>query len=113
MLAGLGGAVLLFGLTGLYFAGATGFLSPGDLAAEHAPVDLQCAQCHATGLTSGGVMDLRCERCHDIGGSERLTTAGHVLFGSANAPDSLVWVSTWDTEDETKSIQVNEINQEN
>lgn len=85
MLAGLAGAVLLFGLTGLYFAGATGFISPGDLAAEHAPVDLQCAQCHATGLTGGGVMDLRCERCHDIGGSERLTHAGHVLFGSANA----------------------------
>ena len=84
-MAGLAGAVLLFGLTGLYFAGVTRFVSPGDLVAEHAAIDLQCAQCHATGLTGGGVMDLRCERCHDIGGSERLTNAGHVLFGSADA----------------------------
>ena len=79
------GGVLLVGLTGLYFVGVTRFVSPGDLAADHAPIDLQCAQCHETGLTARGVMDLRCERCHDIGGSERLTNAGHVLFGSADA----------------------------
>jgi hypothetical protein len=84
-LAGLAAAALLCGLTGLYFAGITRFVSPGDLAAEHAAVDLRCAQCHETGLVSGGVMDLRCERCHDIGGAERLTNAGHVLFGSADA----------------------------
>jgi hypothetical protein len=84
-LAGLAGAVLLVGLPGLYVMGVTRFVSPGDVAAEHATIDLQCAQCHETGLTHSGVMDLRCERCHDIGGSERLTNAGHVLFGSASA----------------------------
>lgn len=84
-MAGLAGAVLLVGLTSLYFVGITRFVSPGDLAAEHAAIDLRCAQCHATGLTGGGVMDLRCERCHDIGGSARLTNAGHVLFDSADA----------------------------
>ena len=84
-LAGLAAALLLCGLIGLYFAGITRFVSPGDLAAEHAAVDLRCAQCHETGLASGGVMDLRCERCHDIGGAGRLINAGHVLFGSADA----------------------------
>lgn len=29
----------------------------------------------------------------------------YMLFGSDNAPDSLVWVSTWDTEDEAKELE--------
>ncbi|MDA1095077.1 MAG: cytochrome c3 family protein [Acidobacteria bacterium] len=84
-LAALAGVVLLSGLTGLYLAGVTRVLSPGDLATAHVTIDLQCAQCHESGFASGDAVDVRCERCHDVGGSERLTHAGHVLFGSADA----------------------------
>lgn len=75
------GAVVLTGLIGLYFIGAPRFVSPGDVAAEHAPIDLQCAQCHQP---AHGVTALRCERCHDVGGTERLAHAAHVLLGSAD-----------------------------
>mgnify|MGYP001420875422 CR=1 FL=1 len=84
LLAALIGGVLLVAPIALYFAGAPAFVSPGDVAADHAAIDLQCAQCHQTGLVTGAVVDLRCERCHDLGASDRLTTASHVLFGSAD-----------------------------
>lgn len=84
-LAGMAGLGIVAALMGLYVLGAARFLSPGDLAAEHASIDLECAQCHNSGLVSGGVIGLRCERCHDIGASDRLTNPAHVLFGSADA----------------------------
>ena len=84
LLAALVGAGLLVAPVALYFAGAPAFVSPGDVAADHASIDLQCAQCHQTGLVTGEVVDLRCERCHDLGASDRLTTGSHVLFGSAD-----------------------------
>jgi len=77
-----GGTVLLGSLVAAYLVGATRLVSPGDVATAHAPIDAQCEQCHAP---RSGVADLRCERCHDPAGSERLTNAAHVLFGSGDA----------------------------
>lgn len=80
-LAAAAGAVGLTGLVGLYLIGVPRFVSPGDVAAGHAPVDLQCAQCHQP---AHGVTALRCERCHDVGGTERLAHTAHVLLGSGD-----------------------------
>lgn len=82
------GLILLAAIVGLYFAGVPQFSSPGDLATQHAPVDLRCEQCHSTrtvAFVDRGVIDVRCERCHDPGGSARLTNAAHVLLGSGDS----------------------------
>jgi mono/diheme cytochrome c family protein len=78
-----GGVALFAGLVAAYVTGAPRFVSPGDVATAHAPIDLRCVQCHDTRLRD--VVDLRCERCHDPGGSERMTNAAHVLFGSGDS----------------------------
>jgi hypothetical protein len=86
MLSIAAGVVLLTAIVGLYFAGARQFSSPGDLATQHAAIDLRCEQCHSTKtLTDRGTIDLRCERCHDSGASARLTNAAHVLLGSGDS----------------------------
>ncbi len=82
MVSLVAGVALLGGFVAAYFAGATRFVTPGDVATDHAPIDFQCAQCHAP---RSGVVDLRCERCHDPAGSERLMNAAHVLFGSGDS----------------------------
>jgi hypothetical protein len=82
------GLVLAAAILGLYFVGVRRFSSPGDLATQHAPIDLRCEQCHSTrtlAFATRGVIDVRCERCHDPGGSERLTNAAHVLLGSGDS----------------------------
>lgn len=84
----LAGLLVCAGIVGLYFAGVSRFSSPGDLATQHAPIDLRCEQCHATKAVTfdtRGVIDVRCERCHDPGGSARLTGTAHVLLGSADS----------------------------
>ena len=79
---GLAGAlVVLVGSMVLYLAGQRAVLSPGNVAAHHARIDLKCAQCHTTG---SGVEPLRCERCHDPAGSNRMLHSAHVLFGSGD-----------------------------
>ena len=85
LLASAIGGVMMVAPIALYFVGVPAFVSPGDVAADHAAIDLRCAQCHQTGLATGAVVDLRCERCHDLGASDRLTTASHVLYGSSDA----------------------------
>jgi cytochrome c3-like protein len=84
----LAGLVVLVAIVGLYFVGAPRFTSPGDLATQHAPIDVRCEQCHSTRTVSfaqRGVIDVRCERCHDPGASARLTNAAHVLLGSGDS----------------------------
>jgi hypothetical protein len=66
----------------LFAVGERRVVSPGDVASVHAPIDGRCAQCHTIGRA---VSDLRCERCHDPAGTDRLTHAAHVFFGSADA----------------------------
>src|SRR5687768_9504017 len=73
--------VLTIALIAAYFAGVRRTLSPGNVASQHARVDLKCAQCHDEG---NEVAAVRCERCHDPSGSDRLTHAAHVLLGSGD-----------------------------
>ena len=75
------GLIVIVGSMVLYLAGQRAVLSPGDVAAHHARIDLKCAQCHTT---SSGVEPLRCERCHDPAGSDRMLHSAHVLFGSGD-----------------------------
>lgn len=78
--AGVGG-LLAAGLATLYVGGVTPVASPGPVAAGHAPIGTECAQCHQP---AHGVTNLRCERCHDPGGWDRWTHASHVLLGSGD-----------------------------
>src|SRR5687767_3304525 len=71
----LSGAVVLIGAMVLYLMGQRAVLSPGDVSAHHARVDLKCAQCHDTGAA---VESIRCERCHDPSGSDRMLHSAHV-----------------------------------
>ena len=71
-------AVLLL-LIILHFIGVRRVASPGKLANAHAPIELQCAQCHQV---LDQVSSSRCARCHDRELSLRLTHNAHVLFGS-------------------------------
>ena len=80
-----GACVVLAVGAALFAGGARSVASPGRVAGPHAPIDVNCAQCHA-GSSHRAVIDLRCERCHDPGGSERLTHAAHALLGSSGAP---------------------------
>ena len=80
-MAAAGGGLLAAGLATLYVGGVTPVASPAPLAAGHAPIGTQCAQCHEP---AHGVTNLRCERCHDPGGWDRLTHASHVLLGSGD-----------------------------
>src|SRR5438094_184580 len=77
-------ALLLAGGVAFFSGGARQLASPGDVAVQHATIDMRCAQCHASGTTRG-VIDLRCERCHDPSGSERLTSAAHMLVGNGTS----------------------------
>jgi hypothetical protein len=79
------GIAVVVALVGGYLAGARRTLSPGHVAQSHAPIDFRCTQCHTPG---GDVAELRCARCHDQTGSERLTNAAHVLFGSGDSNKS-------------------------
>lgn len=83
MLSIAAGVILFAVLIAAYVAGAPRFVSPGNVATAHAPIDLRCVQCHDT--RRNDVVDLRCERCHDPGASERMTNAAHVLFGSGDS----------------------------
>lgn len=78
----LAGAAVILGAAGLYTSGARQALSPGNVAAHHARIDMKCAQCHDAGV---GVDALRCERCHDPVGTGRLLHAAHVLLGSGDS----------------------------
>ena len=71
-------ALLLVGV-GAYFAGWTEAASPGPVAAAHAGLSANCAECHQA---RAGVVDLRCERCHDPLDSRRYSSAAHVLTGT-------------------------------
>lgn len=75
------GLVLLIGSSMFYLAGQRSVLSPGDVSAHHARIEIKCAQCHTPG---SNVASLRCERCHDPSGSERMAHPAHVLFGSGD-----------------------------
>lgn len=80
--AGLVAALLLLvGATFLYLVGQRSVMSPGDLSAHHARIDLKCAQCHSP---EAGVSSLRCERCHDPSGTDRMLHTAHVLLGSGD-----------------------------
>ena len=76
------GGVLAVALLGLWAAGVSSVLSPGPVAAPHAPIGADCVLCHTVGAA---VEDIRCERCHDAGSTLRLTNQAHVLFGSGDA----------------------------
>ncbi len=75
------GLFLLVGATFLYLLGQRSVMSPGDVSAHHARIDLKCAQCHSP---EAGVASLRCERCHDPSGTDRMTHTAHVLLGSGD-----------------------------
>ncbi len=75
------GTIVLVGAAVLYLAGQRSVLSPGDVSAHHARIDLKCAQCHTPGSS---VESLRCERCHDPSGSDRMLHSAHVLLGSGD-----------------------------
>jgi hypothetical protein len=77
------GAVVLVGLMTAYFAGARRVVSPGPVAGVHAPIGVDCAQCHSSAARE--VADIRCERCHDPLAADRMTNAAHVLLGSSDA----------------------------
>jgi hypothetical protein len=79
--AAIAGGLLVVGF-GAYFAGWTEGASPGPVAAAHAGVSSNCAECHQT---RAGVVDLRCERCHDPLDSRRFGSAAHVLTGTDDA----------------------------
>ena len=68
-------------LVGGYAAGARRSLSPGDVAAHHARIDVKCSQCHEPGREVAAV---RCERCHDPLTSGRLMHSAHVFVGSGD-----------------------------
>jgi c(7)-type cytochrome triheme protein len=76
--AAAAGALLLVGV-GAYVAGWTEAASPGPVAAAHAGLSANCAECHQARV---GVVDLRCERCHDPLDSRRYSSAAHVLTGT-------------------------------
>jgi c(7)-type cytochrome triheme protein len=76
--AAAAGALLLVGV-GSYVAGWTEAASPGPVAAAHAGLSANCAECHQARV---GVVDLRCERCHDPLDSRRFSSAAHVLTGT-------------------------------
>ena len=78
----MAGAAVMLGAAVLYVGGARQALSPGNVAAHHARIDLKCAQCHDAGA---GVEALRCERCHDPVATGRLLHAAHVLLGSGDS----------------------------
>lgn len=71
-------AVLLLG-GAAYLAGWTEAASPGPVAAAHAGIAANCAECHQP---RQGAVDLRCERCHDPLDSRRYSSAAHVLTGT-------------------------------
>jgi c(7)-type cytochrome triheme protein len=72
------GALLLVGV-GAYVAGWAEAASPGPIAAAHAGLSANCAECHQSRV---GVVDLRCERCHDPLDSRQFSSAAHVLTGT-------------------------------
>lgn len=78
----MAGAAVMLGAAVLYVGGARQTLSPGNVAAHHARIDLKCAQCHDAGA---GVEALRCERCHDPVATGRLLHTAHVLLGSGDS----------------------------
>lgn len=75
------GAVLVVGV-GLYVAGVHRLASPGNLAAAHGAIDVQCTQCHQPAKQ---VIDLRCERCHDPIDSRRFEGPAHAVRAGARA----------------------------
>lgn len=79
--AAAAGALLVVGF-GAYFAGWTEGASPGPVAAAHAGVSSNCAECHQART---GAVNLRCERCHDPLDSRRYGSAAHVLTGTDDA----------------------------
>src|SRR5262245_15351415 len=79
--ATIAGLVLAIAIGVAYVAGFTRASSPGPVSSSHSPIETRCDQCHQVGRN---VADVRCERCHDPGGADRLTHAGHVLFGSGD-----------------------------